>query len=361
MPVAQKVALVVDALPAMGGAERVLMDAMQLFPDAPIYSFYYNRRAFSAEPIAARQVFSSFIDHLPTAHSNYRKYFPFMLMAMRGIDLEAYELIISFSYAVAHGVHIRPGQRHLSYTFTPMRYAWRDIGVDGRETSSHPLINWLFRGFRRWDRAAVTRVDRLATVSCWIANLVGKAYQRPAAVIYPPVEVERYSPQPEHGEYFITISRLVAHKRIDLILQAFNCLKLPLLVIGEGPDRSRLERLAGPTIKFLGFIPEHAKAELLARSRGFISAGEEDFGIAVVEAQAAGIPVVAYNKGGVLETVVDGETGLFFDEPCAQSLADAVDRLRCQAARFHPGVIAASVQRFNKQRFLQEFEAFTHL
>jgi glycosyltransferase involved in cell wall biosynthesis len=361
MSVSGKVALVIDALPAMGGAERVLMDAMQLFPDAPVYTLHYNRRAFIDRPIASRKVISSFIDRLPQARVNYRRYLPLMPLAVRLFDLGAYDLILSFSYAVAHGVRTRRGQQHLSYTFTPMRYAWRKIGVNGKEEPASLLSRWFFEPFRMWDRSAIRGVDRLATVSEWIADLVGCTYQRQAQVIYPPVDVERFSPNREHSDYFITISRLVPHKRLDLIIQAFNSLKLPLLVIGEGPERAHLEQMAGPNIHFLGYLSDQAVAEVLACGRAFISAGEEDFGLATVEAQAAGIPVIAYRKGGALETVIEGETGVFFDDPSPRALAKAVEYLRSTQQQFNPTHIAASVQRFNKQRFLREFSEFTQL
>ncbi len=311
--VTRRVALVIDALPAMGGAERVLMEAMQLFPEAPIYTLHYNRRAFVDQPIASRKVISSFIDRLPQAGTNYRRYLPLMPLAVRHFDLGNYDLILSFSYAVAHGVRTLRGQQHLSYTFTPMRYAWREIGVNGKEEPDGLLARWLFEPFRKWDRSVIKGVNKFATVSGWIADLVGCTYQRQAQVIYPPVDIERFSPNREHSDYFITISRLVPHKRLDLIIQAFNSLKLPLLVIGEGPERAYLEQIAGPNVHFLGYLSDQAVADVLACGSAFISAGEEDFGLATVEAQAAGIPVIAYRKGGALETVIEGETGVFFD------------------------------------------------
>jgi glycosyltransferase involved in cell wall biosynthesis len=359
MPLAPKVALVIDALPGIGGTEKVLLNAMELFPEAPIYTLLYNRDAFVDTPLATRQIVTSFIDRLPGAYSQYRKYLPLMPRAIEGFDLRGYDLVLSFSYAVAHGVRIRAGQKHISYTLTPMRYAWGINGRNGAERPHDRILHRLLAEFRRWDLAAVAHVDHIAAISYWIANRIQCAYRQESTVIYPPVEVERFSPHPVRGDYYITVNRLVAHKRVDLMVKAFNRLRLPLLVVGEGPERSRLERLARSNIRFLGFQSDENVANLLGRARAYICAGQEDFGIAIVEAQAAGCPVIAYHMGGALETIVEGQTGLFFDEPNPESLADAVERFESQRQKFQSDQIAASVQSFNKGRFLQEFAAFS--
>jgi len=354
----QKVALVVDALAGIGGAEKVLMSAMELVPEAPIYTLVYNRKAFLGTPIAARQVIPSYIEKLPGARLHYRKYLPLMPRAIERFDLSRFDLILSFSYAVAHGVRLQNGQKHLSYTFTPMRYAWRNFGINGSEQTANVWTQRLFELFRRWDSAVVTRVERFASVSRWISDWIREVYQRESTVIYPPVDIERFSPEMVRGDYFITINRLVAHKRIDLIVKAFNRLHLPLLVVGEGPERQKLEQMAEPNVRFLGYLPDEAVADLLSRARAYICAGEEDFGISLVEAQAAGCPVIAYRKGGALETVCEGQTGLFFNKPSFESLTETVEYFSRQANDFDPRQIAASVQRFNKLRFLQEFASF---
>jgi glycosyltransferase involved in cell wall biosynthesis len=354
----QKVALVVDALAGIGGAEKVLMSAMELVPEAPIYTLIYNRKAFQGTPIAARQVITSFIEKLPGGSRHYRKYLPLLPRAIEQFDLSKFDLILSFSYAVAHGVRLQNGQKHLSYTFTPMRYAWRNFGLNGIQQATHPWTNLLLEPFRRWDSSAVAHVERFAAVSRWISDWVCRAYQRESTVIYPPVSLERFSPELERDEYFITINRLVSHKRVDLMVQAFNQLHLPLLVIGEGPERQKLERMAEPNVQFLGYLPDEALAKLLSRARAYICAGEEDFGISMIEAQAAGCPVIAYRKGGALETVLEGQTGLFFNEPCFESLVEAVVFFSKRTSQFNPIQIAASVQRFNDKRFLREFAVF---
>ena len=194
MPVRSETALVIDALPGPGGAEKVLIEAMKLFPDAPIYTLIYNHEAFAETPLRDRQVISSNLNRLPWKHTQYRKYLPLMPSAIERFDLSRYERIISFSYAVAHGIRVQSDQKHLSYTFTPMRYAWRNFGLDGMTRPANPVLNWLLHRFRAWDLSTIAHIDHLAAVSHWIAQCVEKAYGRQATVIYPPVEIERFSP-----------------------------------------------------------------------------------------------------------------------------------------------------------------------
>jgi glycosyltransferase involved in cell wall biosynthesis len=358
MPLTENVALVVDALPGLGGSEKVLMAAMELFPKAPIYTLIYNSPAFSHTPIARRRVVTSYLERLPLAHKHYRKFLPLMPHAIAQFDLSRFDKVISFSYAVAHGIPTYAGQTHFSYTYTPMRYAWRNFGLDGLQKPFNPLLTTIFSPFRNWDLTAIENVAGLAAVSHWIKDWVGRIYKRDSTVIYPPVEVERFTPQLERENYYITVSRLVAHKRIDLMVEAFNRLKLPLLVVGDGPIRAQLEQRAAENIHFLGYLPDEQVNDLLNRAHGYICAGEEDFGIALIEAQAAGCPVIAYGRGGALETVAAGETGLLFDEPNAEGLVEAVKIFETQIRNFNALNISQKTQRFNKRRFLQEFAGF---
>jgi glycosyltransferase involved in cell wall biosynthesis len=358
MSVSAKVALVIDALPAIGGAEKVLMDIMELFPEAPIYSLIFNRDNFRNTPLAERRVETSFIERLPSAAKRYRMYFPLMPHAIQSFDLRGYDVILSLSYAVAHGVRVQSGQTHLSYTMTPLRYAWNTVSLDGRFSLFRHLSGPLFNWFCKWDVKAAARVDRFAAISEWIAQRSREAYQRESAVIYPPVDIDRFSPERYRGDYYITVSRLVAHKQVDLIVKAFNCLGLPLVVVGEGSYRSRLQSQAGANIHFLGFQAEEMVACLLNRARGYVCAAEEDFGIAVVEAQAAGCPVIALRKGGALETVEEGQTGMFFDEADVECLATTISEFERCRGMFDPGQIAKHARRFGKDRFLVEFFQF---
>jgi glycosyltransferase involved in cell wall biosynthesis len=357
MSLNSKVAVVVDALTVLGGSEKVLMAALELFPQAPIYTLLYNRDLFVDTPLARRKVITSFIERLPLVDTQYRKYLPLMPLAIQNFDLSDYDTILSFSYAVAHGVKVHQGQKHFSYTYTPMRYAWRNIWLDGLPHKP-AAIDRLFQPFRTWDLGAVRSVDQFAAVSNWIADLVSFAYRQSATVIYPPVDVERFAPSPERGDYFITVSRLVPHKRVGLIVDAFSSLGLPLLVVGDGEQRQRLEHRAADNIHFLGFQSDSTVSELLNRARAFISASEEDFGIAMVEAQAAGCPVIAYRKGGAPEIVIEDQTGVFFDQPCSDSLVQAVEKFI--QLKLSSLACAANAARFNKQRFLSEMASFVN-
>jgi glycosyltransferase involved in cell wall biosynthesis len=323
-----------------------------------VFTLVYNRPAFVHTPLASREVRTSILDRWPWAHRNHRILLPFMPAAIVRFDLRPYDLVVSFSYAVAHGVRRPAGASHVSYTYTPMRYAWSDMNIRGERKRKGRLAELLLDRFRAWDRQAAGRVDRFAAVSHSIAGRVRKAYLREATVLYPPVEVEQFRPFSPRGDHYLTVSRLVPHKRVDLIVEAFTRLGSPLMVIGEGPELPRLKRLAGPNIQFRGFVSEGELSRLLGKARGFVSASEEDFGIAIVEAQAAGCPVIAYGRGGALETVIEGETGLLFDEQSISSLFEAVRRFEGQGSRWDPGVAVDNARRFSKDRFLAEFAAF---
>jgi glycosyltransferase involved in cell wall biosynthesis len=281
-----------------------------------------------------------------------------MPAAVERFDFSRYDVVVAFSYAVAHGVRVKKGTRHLSYTYTPMRYAWSEMNIDGTYSRRNPLLNFFMERFRRWDRSATARVHEFATISHGIADRIRSVYRREARVIYPPVETERFSPRARRGDYFVTLSRLVPHKRIDLIVEAFSRLGLPLKVIGDGPECNRLHKRAAPNIEFLGYQPEEVVAQLLEAARGFVCAAEEDFGIAIVEAQAAGCPVIAYRAGGALETVVDGVTGLFFREQSTASLSEAVERFEDSSHCFRTADLVENARRFSKPRFVGSFSKF---
>ncbi|NTU54925.1 MAG: glycosyltransferase family 4 protein [Anaerolineales bacterium] len=193
-----------------------------------------------------------------------------------------------------------------------MRYAWTGLNIDGTRTRKNPLVDLLMNSFRKWDKRAASRIHRFAAISQAVSRRIADAYQRESIVIHPPVDTDRYTPSPKRENFYITVTRLVAHKRVDILVRAFSQLKLPLVVVGEGPELPRLRNMAGPNITFLGYQPDEEVDEILAKARGFVCATEEDFGIAIVEAQAAGCPVIAYARGGALETVKEEVTGLFF-------------------------------------------------
>jgi len=353
-----RIAFVLDALPAIGGGEKTLFATLEVFPQADVFTLIYNKPAFADTLIANKKVITSPLDALPFAKSHHRLFLPLMPSSIERFDLCNYDVVVAFSYAVAHGVHVRSATRHLCYMYTPMRYAWSDINLDGTHSHKNPVMNLVMGLFRDWDRSAASRVHAFAAISHGIAGRIQSAYQREARVIYPPVETERFSPSNRRGDYFVTLSRLVPHKRIDLVVEAFSRLRLPLKIIGEGPERKGLEKQAASNIEFLGFQPEESVAQILGSARGFICAAEEDFGIAIVEAQAAGCPVIAYKGGGAIETVVEDETGLFFAEQSAGSLIEAVQRFQDSTYCFRMDAMLENAQRFSKARFQRSFQEF---
>ncbi len=354
----RRIAFVIDSLPSLGGAEKVLFTALEIYPQADIFTLIYNRNVFADSPIADRAIKTSYLDKFPLAHNHHRIFLPLMPGAIERFNLQDYELIISFSYAVAHGVQNFNGARHVSYTYTPMRYAWTDLNIDGTHASRNIIIDKLMQSFCNWDRRAASRVHQFAAVSQAVSNRIQYAYQREASVIYPPVETARFHPNKHREDYFITVSRLVAHKRIDLLVQAFSQLNLPLLIVGEGPESPHLKNLAGSNIKFLGYQTDEKVAELMSKARGFVCAAEEDFGIAIVEAQAAGCPVIVYGQGGALETVINGVTGIHFSEQTSESLVKAIIQFDSMRGSFRVDDLVNHAKRFDKACFKRNFLEF---
>jgi glycosyltransferase involved in cell wall biosynthesis len=353
-----RVAFVIDSLVPLGGAEKTLFTALEAFPRAEIFTLIYARHIFLQTPIADRKIATSWLDALPLAHTHHRLFLPFMPSAIERFDLRGFDVVVCFSYAVAHGARHCNGARHLSYMYTPMRYAWTGLNLNGTRTRKNLLIDHLLHRFREWDRKAAARVHEFASISHAVSGRIASAYQREARVIYPPVEVDRFRPNPEREGYFITVTRLVPHKRVDLLVHAFNELNLPLFVIGAGSELPRLKAMAKPNIKLLGFQTDETVAELLGKARAFVCAAEEDFGIAIVEAQAAGCPVIAYRAGGAVETVTENVTGLFFEEQTTESLIDAIQRFDGSLKNFSSAPIVQNSQRFNTPRFIREFKEF---
>ena len=354
-----KIALVQDALPFIGGAEKLLEAVLEMFPEAPIFTLFYNPEAFKGSIIRRHSVQPSFINRLPGARRGYRNYLPLFPLAIEQFDLSSFDVILSFSYAAAHGVLAVPGQRHISFTYTPLRQAWHQYHqfVDGRGLK-FGFTSWpkrvMLHYLRLWDLAASQRVDQFAAVSHWVAGLIWRAYRRSAQVIYPPVDVQNFQPLEPRDNYYICVSRLARRKKLELLVAAFTRLGLPFILVGEGPEDKRLRRLAGPNIRIPGWQPDRIVQQLLGRARAFVHVAEEEFGIAMVEAQAAGCPVIAYGKGGAAETVVDGQTGLLFNEQSVESVMSAVEKFEFGALKFDVSDLRRNAERFNKKRFQQE-------
>ncbi len=357
MPESPRIALVIDALASFTGAERVLATVLEMYPDAPIYTLAYHAAAFEGRPIASHDVRTSWIQRLPWGSTRYRSYLPLLPLAVESLDLRGYDIVLSFSYAVAHGVVCRPDQLHISYTFAPLRYAWQSSHEYFQHGPVALASSLIMHYMRLWDVSAAARVDHFAAISSWTASCIRRAYRRAAEVIYPPVETDRFHPAAERENYYVAFSRLVRHKRLELIVRAFTKLGLPLVVIGEGPERKRLEALAGSNVRLVGWQTDEAAAEILGRARALVHAAEEDFGLVMAEAQAAGCALIGYAGGAAREIMVPDQTGILFHEQSAESIEEAVRLFERDAARFRPEDAVRNAQRFGKQRFRKEFTA----
>lgn len=351
-----RVAIVHDYLTQFGGAERVLKVLMEIFPHAPVYTLVHDPKVTKGL-LDGRRIRTSFLQRVPLARSKHRLFPIIMPLAVEQFDLSAYDLVISASHSFGKGVITKPETLHVSYCFTPLRYAWgdshryvREFGVPRVVRSLLPLA---LSYVRVWDVLAADRVDHFIAISHFVAERIRKYYGRGSAVVYPPVDTEMFQPGPSPGDRFLVVSRLLSYKRIDLAIKACNLLRLPLDIVGSGPEEERLKSLAGPTVRFLGFQPDQVIAALYARARAFLFPQEEDFGITTLEAAAAGRPVVAFRSGGALETVVEGETGVFFDRQDVASLAEGIEAaLRRQ---WDPVMIRRHALRFSVASFRERF------
>jgi glycosyltransferase involved in cell wall biosynthesis len=350
-----RVALAHDYLNQDGGAERVLLALHRLFP--AVYTSIFAPERLPAA-YRALDVRTSFMQRLPGVTRRHQAYLLGYPFAFARFDLRGYDVIVSSSSAWAKGVSPPPGVPHVCYCHAPMRFAWsyRDY-IEGERVPAlaRLLLPPLMAALRRWDIAASAGVTRFVANSRAVAGRIGRFYGREAVVIHPPVETGRFSVAPDHDGYFLIVQRLVPYKRLDLVIEAFNRLRLPLKVVGDGRARADLERLAGPTIEFTGRLPEAEWLRAFERCRAYIVPGEEDFAIAPVEAQAAGRPVIALGRGGVLDTVVPGRTGLFFHEQTPEALAAAVRQF--EAMTFNAGEISAHASTFDTAVFERKMRA----
>ncbi len=344
------------------GSEKVLAAMAALYPDSPIHVTLYDERHIRGTPLETHPIYTTFLQRFPLAKTKHHLYLPLMPYAVEQHDLSPYDVVVSSSHAVAKGVLTRSDQLHISYVHTPMRYAWDlYLGYDGQGARAGGVTGWAARVIlhylRLWDRLSADRVDVMIANSQYVARRIRKTYRREAQVIYPPVEVDRFRPDRDRDDFYLVVSRLVAYKRVDLIVEAFSRLGRPLVVIGEGPDENRLREMAGPTVKFLGKADDQAVVDYMERCRGFVVAADEDFGITAVEAQAAGASVIAFGRGGALETVVDGKTGVFFNQQNADELCRAVEHLESLSSTIRPEHARLQAQRFSRQRFDREIES----
>jgi glycosyltransferase involved in cell wall biosynthesis len=352
-----KIALVHDWLNQLGGAENVLEVLVKMYPSAPLYTSIY---AADKMPAAYREwdIRVTWMDSLPGIHDHHQPYLPLYPLAFEHLDLSGYEVVLSNKSGFCHGVQ-KGEALHICYCLTPTRYVWQ-YGTYVEQERVPPgvaaVLRPVIRLLRRWDYAAAQRVDHFIAISSEIQRRIAQFYRRDSVIIYPPVEVERYQPAGRPDNYYLVVSRLIPYKRVDLAVQACSRLGLPLLVAGDGRDRGRLEAMAGPTVQFLGRVPDSDLPDLMARCKAFIFPGLEDFGIAPVEAQAAGRPVIAFRGGGALDTVIEGVTGLFFEEQTVESLCRALQRSLDMS--FDPVRCRANALRFDRAVFEREVAAF---
>lgn len=350
-----KVAIVHDWLNQSGGGERVLMAIHQLFPSAPVFPIVYDPERAPAE-MRGWDIRPSFLQRIPFARRKHQPFLPLMPLAVEQLDLSEFDLVISTSSACAKGAIPRPGAVHVCYCHTPCRYIWDHYHEYTRGLPFRSLIAPIAHWLRIWDQLSAARVDSFVANSQWVAARIRSYYRREAEVIHPPVDLERFQPDGRDADdFYLVVSRLVPYKRVDLAVEAAAQLGRRLVVVGDGPQRRKLEKAAGRTVEFLGRRTDEEIARLYARCRAFIFPGCEDFGIAPVEAQAAGRPVIAFGRGGALETVVDGKTGIFFADQTVESLVEAVRRF--ERMDFEPSVCRSNAERFDTGRFLAEFRA----
>lgn len=354
-----RTAILYDWLVTQAGGEHVLADLLEAYP-SPVYTLFHDPAAMRGGPMEKAEIHASFLQRLPFATRLYRNYLPFFPAAIEQFDLSAYEAVLSISHAVAKGALVRPDQMHVCYCLTPMRYAWdlyheylRNLGPVRKLAAAMVLSR-----MRTWDVASAGRVDYFAAISKTVAERIRRIYGRSSVVIYPPVDVDHFALSPKRGDYFVTVSRLVPYKRVDIIVEAFSSLGLPLVIVGDGPEHARLASKAAANVRFLGRADAGKVRQVVSGARAFVFAAEEDFGIAPVEAQACGVPVVAFGRGGLTETIVDGETGLFFAEQSSAALRETVARFMKMEAGFDPERIRHNAERFSKKRFLKEFRNF---
>jgi glycosyltransferase involved in cell wall biosynthesis len=351
-----RIALVHDYLNQPGGAEKVVEIFAEMFPDAPLYTSVYDRDVMPAL-WTTRDIRTSFMQRITPKLSIAKALVPLYPVAFELFDLRRYDLVLSSTTAFAKGVITRPETCHVCYCNNPTRFAWMYhdyLDYEFLPTLVKAMLPALATPLRMWDYAAAQRVDYFVAGSLNAARRIKKYYRRDSDVVHSPVDCVAFQPSTDVRSYFLVASRLLPYKRIDLAIEACSRLGLSLLVAGDGPDRSRLESMAGPGVQFLGRVSDDRLHTLMAQCRALIFPGEEDFGLTPLEAQAAGRPVIAFGSGGVLETVRDGETGVYFRAQTVEALMEA---LRVFEDTFDPKVLRANALRFDKEVFKERMYA----
>lgn len=362
------IGVVADWLVTYAGAERVLSEMFDIFPDAELYSIVDFLSDEAREYFHNKKAKTTFIQNLPFAKSKYQNYLPLMPLAIEQLDVSGHDIILSSSHAVSKGVLTGPDQLHISYVHSPIRYAWdlqhqylKESGLDHGVKGI--IAKWLLHKIRIWDYRTASGVNHFVANSKFIARRINKVYGRTADVIYPPVDVTRFTLNENKKDYFVTASRLVPYKRVDLIVEAFSHMPdKQLVVIGDGSDMKKIKAKATANIEILGYQPNSVMEEYMRNAKAFIFAAEEDFGITPVEAQACGTPVIAFGKGGSLETVrplgVNMPTGMFFEQQNISSLISAVNLFTENQELFEPANCRANALKFSVERFKNEMNNY---
>jgi glycosyltransferase involved in cell wall biosynthesis len=347
-----RVALVHDYLVQYGGAERVLECFCDLFPDAPIFTLVHDKEAMHGI-FADKNIKTSFLQKIPLAKKRHRIFPPLMPMAIEQFDLSKYDLVISDSSSYAKGVITGPDTLHICYMHTPMRYAWDDCHKYTHDFYFPKLIKklvpCLMNYIRIWDKVSAERVDFIIANSNFVKKRIKKYYRKDAYVIHPPVNYDKYYISRKVDDYFLMVGRLIAYKRFDIAIKAFNKLGLPLKIIGRGPEMDRLKKMAKPNIEFLGRVPDERLVDYYARCQAFVFPQEEDFGIVAIEALASGRPVIAFRGGDIVEHIEDGKTGIFFEKQNPSGIIDAIAKF--DAVSFDSNYIRNQAEKFDKSLF----------
>jgi len=357
-----KVALVQDWFVVNGGAEKVVKEILTLYPQANVFSLVdFLDEEDRKEILNGKFATTSYIQHFPFSEKHYRNYLPFFPNAIESLNLKGYDLIISSSYAVAKGIRKTRQQVHVCYCHSPVRYAWdlRDQYLSGLSWGlrqlSKPVLNYI----RNWDRKTSGRVDYFIANSQNVAERIRRIYNRDSEIIYPPVDTIGFAPEAEKSDYYFTTMRVVPYKKLDLIVEAFN--EMPdkqLIVAGNGPGLDRIIAAAGKNVLFKGFVPKPELVRLMQKAKALVLAAEEDFGITSLEAQSCLTPVIAYRKGGYLETVIENKTGIFFDDQTKESLINAVNRFETSGLDSGKSDFLNNVDKFSTEKFRETFKDF---
>lgn len=356
-----KVALVHDYLTQLGGAEKVLKSFQRVFPNSPVFVLLYNKAKVS-QIFTSNNIKTSWLQYLPLAIKKHQWYLIFMPAAAESHKLKQYDLVLSSASSIAKGVTVSKNIPHICYCHTPTRYLWHDEGMYLEDLQYNKLIKKIIPLFlpriKHWDLMAAQKVDYFIANSKLVQQRIQEYYHRPSVVIYPPVETHKFKIANRLGDYYLIGGRLVAYKKYDLVIKAFNRLGIKLKVFGQGPDYQRLKKMARDNIEFVGQVDDQTKAKLYSQALAFINPQVEDFGITMVEAMASGRPVIAYNQGGALESVEAGKTGEFFEEQSWEALAYQI--IHFNQANYSPSYIKNYAEKFNVTRFEKQITDFVN-